>query len=134
MNSRSNIKLVADQIKNVFSSCIFHLSANDCKIIAIELRLPPFGKIVMSHDYHIRVEYRNPYGLDFKYFKMFFDARLKFDNASSYFYEDRIEIFHRIGNDNSRTIFENSLERANNFIQTANEVINFIKYNDDEQK
>ena len=83
----------------------------------------------MYNSYNITITYTNPYNVDFKFFKNYFELRLKFENATTYIYRDRILIFKRKGNDNNRSDFENSILRANNFIASAKVVEGFIKYN-----
>ena len=130
MNNGSNINLVIEQIRKAFPNCTIIIGGS-CKADerVLELNVPPFGKISMYGNYNIHIEYHNPYNIDFQFFKIYFESRLKYENAAAYYYEDRIVIFHRIGKDNLRKDFENSMVRANNFILTANEILKFIEHN-----
>jgi hypothetical protein len=122
-----DIKLITEQIKLEYPASIIDSYSNNKTIIYITLE--PFGKLSMDNEFKIEATYSNPFKIKFDFYKNYFEPRLKFDNATTYIYEDRIIINKRVGNDYSRTPFENSIVRANNFITVAKEIENFITYN-----
>jgi len=122
-----NLELIREQIKLAYPACVLDNNSNSDTIISLILK--PFGKLTMDDKLNIIASYHNPFSVDFEYFKNFFELRLKFENASTYIYEDRISIFKRKGNDHTKTVFENSILRANYFIATAKAIEDFIKYN-----
>lgn len=125
--SMENIELIKDQIRLEYPKQIISSISDTNEVIYINFE--PFGKLSMDSELNILIRYNNPYIIDFIYFKQYFEPRLKFDNASTYIYEDNIKIFVRIGNDRQRSNFENSMSRASNFIQTAMVIEEFIKLN-----
>jgi len=122
-----NLQLIREQIKLTYPKSVIDNNSNSDTIIY--LTLEPFGKISMDNKFNIEVLYFNPFNIDFDYFKKYFEVRLKFENAATYIYEDKISIYKRSGNDSKRTAFENSMNIAYNFITVAKEIESFIKYN-----
>lgn len=120
------IDLIREQIKLECPKSIMDYSASG-RIVYINIE--PFGELSMDEKFNIEITFKKAYTGDFNCFKMYFEGRLKFENATAYVYKDHISIFARIGNDRSRSKFENSMIRANNFIKTARIIEEFIKYN-----
>jgi len=128
-----NTNLIKEQILLRLPNSVWIFSSSDKQLEdnqeLIYLDVENFGRITMYNNFDIQVTYKNIYNVQFKYFKEFFESRLKFDNASIYIYEDRIKIFKRIMTDYGRNDFENSMLVALNFIHTADSVLSFVKYN-----
>lgn len=133
----SNLNLIREQILLRLPDSVWILSSSDSMAEdskeLVYLEVEHFGRITMYRNFDIQITYTNPLNVRFEYLREFFDSRLKFENASSYFYEDRISIFKRVMSDHERNDFENSMQRAMNFIQAANTVMSFLEYSQSSQ-
>lgn len=133
-----NINLIREQILLRLPDSVWILSSSDSMAEdnkeLVYLEVEHFGRITMYRNFDIQITYTNPLNVRFEYLREFFDSRLKFENASAYIYEDRISIFKRVMSDHERSDFENSIQRAMNFIQAANTVMSFMEYSQSSQK
>ena len=127
-----NIQLIREQIELSLPNLVIKYVVEAKMVEEKELIcviIKQFGKITMDNNFNIIIIYNNFNSIKFEYFKMFFEPRLNFDNASTYIYQDKICIFKRVSKDYSRNDFENSMQRADNFIKAVKTVLQFVELN-----
>jgi hypothetical protein len=120
-------ELTIEQIKSTYLAAnIYHDVPN--KKIRLTLNMEPFGEVTISEDFHILINYTNPYLINFEIFESFFKTRLKVEGYEPYIYEKKIVLYKRAitaSND-----FECSIKRANSFIEIINCIEKFIAWNE----
>lgn len=126
-NNMKKFELITEQIKSAYSMATTYNDASNKKM-SLTLKVPPFGEVIINEDYHILINYSNPYLLDFKIYESFFKPRLKLEGYEAYIYQEKIVLYKRAfaaSND-----FESAITRANSFIQTIKCIEKFIEWNE----
>ena len=116
----TNKDLIIEQIKLTFPD------SNIQKDELIGLDFKDIGRLSLSEKLTINFNFKSHIGIDTEYLKMFFETRLKFNNAKLYFNKNSFSIYPRA--DDLNNDFEQSMSRAKNFIDTANVMSKFLEY------
>ncbi len=118
-----NKELLKDQIAITFPDS----SSLENELIGLDIE--NFGRLVMSKSLDVSVKYKNIHKVEFKYTKMFFEARLNFEYSELYLQLNSIRIYpreYKIKTDRSN--FEISMGRAKVFIDTAQAIFSYLNY------
>lgn len=119
--------LIIEQIKSTYPSAItYHDIPN--KKGKLTLAILPFGKIIITDDLNIVIDYLNPYSTNFKTFESYFKSRMKFEGYETYIYQKKIHVYKRSLEASNN--FEYAIKRANSFIEVARCIEKFIEWNE----
>jgi hypothetical protein len=120
------LELIVEQIKTIYPAAHIHQDVPN-KTLTLSLVIEPFGEVIISNDFNIRIKYSNPFLTDFNIFKSFFNTRLNVKGYEAYIYEKEIVLYKRMIEASSD--FEKAIIRANSFIEVIRSIEKFIDWN-----
>ncbi len=117
-------KILAEQIRFTYKNSNKKI---DDEIMGIDFE--NFGRLSIINTLEIQFIFKEHIITNIRYLKLFFEPRLKFENAATYIREHNFSIYPRMKN-STFTDFELALEYFANFKATYEALEDYCKYND----